>query len=110
MKRTGALVLCVLLAACGPAPDAPREQLIVAKRASLHAVADSLAAHHVIRSPGRFILVAQLYGLLLPHYRGLDRHLRPGRYEFAQGETTRKILDDMLSGRTKDDFFTVPEG
>ncbi len=101
---------CALLAACGPAADAPREQLIVPKRASLTAVAESLAAHQVITSPERFLIVAHVYGWLVARYRGLDRHLRPGRYEFARGETTRKILDDMLSGRTKDDFFTVPEG
>ncbi len=105
--------LCVgaLLPSCaGPAPDAPREVLLVPKRASLRAVADSLAAHQVITSPDRFLFLAHVYGLLLPHYRGLDRHLRPGRYEFPEGATTRQILDDMLSGHTKDDFFTVPEG
>jgi peptidoglycan lytic transglycosylase G len=110
VKRLGAVLACALLVSCGPAPNAPREQIIVPKRASLRAVAESLAAHHVIHSPPRFLLVAHLYGLVLPRYRGLDRHLRPGRYEFPDGATTRQILDDMLSGHTKDDFFTVPEG
>jgi len=108
--RLAVLALSALLSSCGPAANAPREQLIVPKRASLRAVAESLAAHHVVASPGRFLLEAHLYGLVLPKYRGLDRHLRPGRYEFARGATTRQMLDDMLSGRTKDDFFTVPEG
>jgi len=82
----------------------------VPKRASLHTVADSLAAHGIIASTGRFLLAARALGWFSPAFRGLDRHLRPGRYEFAHGERTRKILDDMLRGNTADDYFTVPEG
>jgi UPF0755 protein len=114
--RTGApgkpalAVLTALLASCGPAADAPQQVVIVPKRATLTAVADTLAAHRVIPSPRRFVVEAHLYGLLFKRYRGLDRHLRPGRYEFPEGESAREILDAMLKGRTKDDFFTVPEG
>jgi UPF0755 protein len=105
------LCLCALLAACGgPAPGAPKERFFVPKRASLHAVADSLAAHRIISSTSRFLLTARVLGWFTPAFRGLDRHLRPGRYEFAHGERTRKILDDMLKGNTADDYFTVPEG
>jgi hypothetical protein len=46
-RRLGAAVslgLCALLASCGPAPNAPREEFIVPKRATLRAVADTLAA------------------------------------------------------------------
>jgi len=82
----------------------------VPKRASLHTVADSLAAHHVITSTRSFLLRARLLGWFESKYRGLDRHLSPGRYEFARGERTTKILEDMLKGNTADDYFTVPEG
>jgi UPF0755 protein len=103
--------LIALVAACsGPAPGAPRERLFVPKRATLHAVAETLAAHHVISSPRSFLLRARLLGWFGPRFRGLDRHLRPGRYEFAHGESTQKILEDMLKGNTADDYFTVPEG
>jgi peptidoglycan lytic transglycosylase G len=111
LRASVALCVGALPAACGgPAPNAPREEFLIPKRATLRAVADTLAAHHVITSPRRFVLIAHLYGVLLPAYRGLDRHLRPGRYQFPRGARTRTILDDMLKGRTKDDFFTVPEG
>lgn len=114
MKRrgaVGALALAGLLAACGgPAPAAPRERLFVPKRASLHSVAESLAAHHIISSTRGFLLTARVLGWFGAQFRGLDRHLSPGRYEFAHGERTRKILEDMLKGNTADDYFTVPEG
>jgi len=104
------LCLCALLAGCGPAADAPHERIIVPKRASLRTVAESLAAHHVIVSADRFMLSARLLGFFVAQYRGLDRHLRPGRYDFVLGERTRTILTAMITGRTDDDFFTVPEG
>ena len=109
--RAAGVLLIALLGACGgPPKDAPRERLFVPKRASLHSVADSLAAHRIIASTSRFLLTARVLGWFTPAFRGLDRHLRPGRYEFAHGERTQKILDDMLKGNTADDYFTVPEG
>jgi UPF0755 protein len=105
------LCVCALLVACaGPSPGAPRERFIVPKRASLHAVAESLVAHQIIPSTRGFLLRARVLGWLDAQFRGLDRHLRPGRYEFAHGETTKRILEDMLRGNTADDYFTVPEG
>ncbi len=104
------LCLCALLSACGPAANAPHERIIVPKRASLKTVADSLAAHRIIASTDRFLLSARLLGFLVAPYRGLDRHLRPGRYDFPVGEKTRTILSAMITGRTDDDLFTVPEG
>jgi len=102
---------CALGLSCaGPSPGAPRERLFVPKRASLHTVADSLAAHQIISSTRRFLLAARILAWFTPAFRGLDRHLSPGRYEFAHGERTRKILEDMLKGNTADDYFTVPEG
>ena len=110
-RALGPLCAGALLLSCGgPAPDAPHERFIVPKRASLKAVGESLAAHRVISSPIRFRLMARLLGWFTPRFRGLDRHLRPGRYEFARGERTGRILQDMLAGNTADDYFTVPEG
>jgi UPF0755 protein len=109
-RCASALLVSALLSSCGPAPDAPQERIILPKRASLRTVADSLAAHHIIASRGRFLLSARLLGVLVPQYRALDRHLRPGRYVFPVGERTRTILSAMITGRTDDDLFTVPEG
>jgi UPF0755 protein len=111
LRATVTLCLVALLTSCGgPAAKAPSERIIVPKRASLKAVAESLRAHDIISSPTRFRLTARILGWLHPRFRGLDRHLRPGRYEFVRGERTDKILEDMVSGNTVDDFFTVPEG
>ena len=104
------LCACVFLSSCGPAANAPHERIIVPKRASLRTVADSLRAHRIIGSTTRFMVTARLLGVLVAEYRGLDRHLRPGRYDFPLGATTRSILSAMVAGRTDDDFFTVPEG
>ena len=104
--------LCVWasLSSCGPAADAPRERVIVPKRATLRTVADSLAAHHVIGSQNRFLITARMLAVFVSRYRGLDRHLLPGRYEFARGDRTGTILTKMITGKTADDIFTVPEG
>jgi UPF0755 protein len=110
MKRAVRLCLCALLASCGPAPDASHARIIVPKRASLKTVAESLAAHRIITSRTRFLLTARLLGVVVAQYRGLDRHLRPGRYDFALGDRTNTILTKMITGRTDDDLFTVPEG
>ena len=110
-RAAARLALCLLLAACGgPGPGAPHQRIIVPKRASMKTVAESLAAHRIIASPERFLLKARLLGVFVREYRGLDRHLRPGRYDFPVGERTRTILSAMLNGRTDDDLFTVPEG
>lgn len=110
-RVASALLLAALAAGCGgPPAGAPRERFFVPKRASLHTVADSLFTHHIIASTRSFLLRARMLGWISGKYRGLDRHLRPGRYEFARGESTRKILEDMLKGNTADDYFTVPEG
>ncbi len=111
VRASALLAVCAAALSCsGPPPGAPRERLFVPKRASLRTVAESLAAHQVITSTRSFLLRARLLGWFGTQFRGLDRHLRPGRYEFARGERTRKILEDMLKGNTADDYFTVPEG
>lgn len=110
LRASVRLCLCALLSSCGPAANAPHARVIVPKRASLKAVAESLGAHGIIRSQTRFLLTARFLGLFIAEYRGLDRHLRPGRYDFAVGDGTRTILAKMIAGRTDDDLFTVPEG
>ena len=105
------LCLCVLLAACGgPPKGAQLEAFFVPKGASLHTVADSLLAHHVIASPRWFLVRSRVLAFLYPSLHGLDHRLSPGRYEFRRGERTRRILTDIVRGNTADFLFTVPEG
>jgi peptidoglycan lytic transglycosylase G len=109
--RGASVLLLVLAAACGgPSKGAPLEAFVVPKGASLHTVADSLLAHHVIPSTRGFLLRSRLLAFVYPPLHGLDHRLSPGRYEFRHGERTRKILDDIVKGNTADYLFTVPEG
>jgi hypothetical protein len=106
----GALSACLLAACGGPAPNAAREHIIVPPRATLAAVTDSLVAHAIVTSTRRFRLTARILGTVWPKLRGVDRRLRPGRYEFPVGEKWTAILNDFVTGRTDDEFVTVPEG
>jgi UPF0755 protein len=99
------------LASCGgPAADAPREHIIVPRRTTLAAVTDSLVAHRIVTAPRAFRFVARVLGTVWPKLRGVDRRLRAGRYEFPLGEKWTVILGAFITGRTDDEYLTVPEG
>jgi len=105
------LGVCLILAACGgPEAGAPHEHILVPKHTTLAAVTDSLAAHGIVTSPRTFRATARILGTFWPPLRGVDRHLRPGRYAFPRGERWSVILSALRSGRTDDAYFTVPEG
>jgi UPF0755 protein len=113
-KSAGAalrLGACALLLSCaGPAPDAPREHIIVPHHATLAAVTDSLVAHGIVTSPRTFRAAVRVLGAAWPKFQGVDRRLRPGRYAFPRGERWTVILSALSTGRTDDALFTVPEG
>lgn len=103
MRFRSLLPVSVLLAACaGPARNAPVANVYVPRGASLAAVADSLVAHRVVTSAAKFRLYARL--------QGLAKRVRPGLYEFPEGERFGTIVGALKSGRTHDFFFTAPEG
>jgi UPF0755 protein len=105
------LCLCVVLASCGgPAADAPHDHLIVPKHTTLAAVTDSLVAHGIVSSPRAFRAVARALGAVSARFRGVDRRLRPGRYDFPRGERWTVILSAFITGRTDDELFTAREG
>ncbi len=109
--RLAPVLLAALVWGCGgPSEGAPLEAFFVPKGASLHVVADSLLAHRIIPGTRSFLVRARLLSVVFPSLHGLDHHLTPGRYEFRQGERTRKILEDIVRGNTADFLFTVPEG
>lgn len=106
----GALSACLLAACGGPAEDARTEHIIVPRRTTLAAVTDSLVAHGIVASPRGFRLTARILGTVWPKLRNVDRRLRPGRYEFPVGEKWTVILSAFITGRTDDEYVTVPEG
>ncbi|MDP3775302.1 MAG: endolytic transglycosylase MltG [Gemmatimonadales bacterium] len=96
-------LLVLLAAACAePAPTALRANVYIPRGSSLAAVTDSLVAHRVVTSSWQFRMYARV--------RGLARRVRPGLYEFAEGERWTTIVSALESGRTHDFLFTVPEG
>ncbi len=94
--------LLLITAACGPAPGAPKERIVIPPGASLPAIADSLSVHGVITSPGWFRLVARV--------GGYDRRLKSGEYELIRGQGARLALRALVGGHAILTRFTVPEG
>lgn len=96
------LLLWLGATACGPAPGARQEVVLIPPGASLRAVADSLAAHQVIQSRFWFRLVARV--------SRKDRRLRSGSYALARGAGGISALGALTGGRALLTRFTVPEG
>jgi UPF0755 protein len=101
LRLTG-LALTLALVACGPAPDAPRERVVIPAGASVHSIADTLAAHGVISSRRWFRVLARL--------GGYDRRLRSGPYELIRGQGARGALRALTGGHALLTRLTVPEG
>lgn len=103
-SRQGNLLGTILLLAvgCGPAPGAPRERIVIPPGASVHSIADTLAAHGVISSQRWFRLLARL--------AGYDRRLQSGPYELIRGQGARSALKALTGGHAILSRFMVPEG
>ena len=86
--------------ACGSSAQTAR--VILPPGATFGAVTDSLAAHGVITSRGRFKLLARL--------RGVDRSVHAGVYEFPAGTSEWRVLSMLARGKKAALRFTVPEG
>jgi UPF0755 protein len=91
----------LVLVACA-APAGPPERVPIPPRSTFSAVAESLAAHHVIWSPLWFKLVARV--------RGVDRNTKAGVYEFRRHTPVARVLAALAAGRTASARLTVPEG
>ena len=101
MKRA-LLLLALATGACGPAPDAPREQVFLGEGISFRAVTDSLAAHGIVGNRAWFGLVARL--------GKYDRRVRSGLYEVPRGERALTVLRTLAEGRAVTVRLTIPEG
>jgi len=99
-----ASVLLAGIAACGGEPSGEPARVVVPRGASLHRVADSLAAQGVIgeREKSFFRLYARL--------KRDDRGIHAGQYEFRPGQGWGEILSDLTAGRVITVRLTVPEG
>jgi UPF0755 protein len=96
------VAISLLLAACGPPAGTPREIVGIPSGATLHAVADSLAAHHIISSRLWFRLAARV--------SRTDRKLQSGSYALPRGAGGIAALRALTGGHALLTRFTVPEG
>jgi UPF0755 protein len=98
---SAAAVLTAQSACRSPAPG-PIERVTVPPKARFSAVADSLAAHGVIRNRLWFKLVARV--------KRVDRTTKAGVYELARDAPIGDVLQALAEGRTASARLTIPEG
>lgn len=90
-----------LLAACGGGTG-DTERFVVPDGATLHAVADTLSAHDIIKWAAGFRVYTRL--------KGSDDGIKAGTYELQQGLGWSRTLDALVAGRVVTVPVTVPEG
>jgi UPF0755 protein len=91
----------LLLSACGGGSDTV-QRIAVPPGATVRAVADSLAAHHLIASTTWFRFRART--------ARIDRSLKAGIYEFQPGASVTAILRALKTGDALHFRVTLPEG
>ncbi|MEJ2217533.1 MAG: endolytic transglycosylase MltG [Gemmatimonadota bacterium] len=96
-----AALLASLLAACGT-PKGEPERIRVPAGASFGSVADSLAAHGIVRSRWWFGLYARV--------TGATENIKAGTYAFVPGTPWRTVLGDLTAGRILTEKLVIPEG
>ena len=89
------------LEARGPAQNPPI-LITVKKGMSLSQLGETLRAASLLREPRLFVLLAR--------WRGMDRNIRSGNYEFNGNATPGEILEALVSGPQKLDFVVIREG
>lgn len=94
--------LLVLVAlACSRIPESP-VRVTIPRGATLVAVADTLEARGVIRSPEIFRFYSRL--------TGRQRFIRAGTYDFPTQTSARRALRILLRGRLAERRVVLPEG
>jgi UPF0755 protein len=89
------------LEARGPAQNPPI-LITVKKGMSLSQLGETLRLASLLREPRLFVLLAR--------WRGMDRNIRSGNYEFNGNATPGEILEALVSGPQKLDFVVIREG
>ena len=103
--RTGGptLLAALFLFGCGnPGQTGGEEVVVIPAGATVRAVADSLAAHGIIRSRFWFRMLTKL--------QGKERQLQRGAYAFSRGAGSGEALSALLEGRAILQRLTIPEG
>lgn len=88
--------------ACGTAPAGDPVQVGVPPGSTLSDVADSLESRGVLSSTRWFKMLGRI--------RGVDRQLRPGRFELTPGASAGELLDRLLNSESLELRVTLPEG
>jgi peptidoglycan lytic transglycosylase G len=102
MNRSLLGVLALMVVGCGTSPKAKRVTVTIPPGATLDAAIDSLAAHDVVRSPGRFKWYA--------HLRGLGSSLKTGEYLLPPDAPWNDVVTTLKRGHGAEVRWTVREG
>ncbi len=104
-RRAGGLLslAAVGLLSCGSPPNpGSQEVVVIPAGTTVRGVADSLAAHGIIRSRFWFRALTRL--------RGKERQLQRGAYLFARDAGSGEALDALIAGKSILQHVTIPEG
>jgi len=97
-----ALATAALLATACRSSGEPTERVVIPAGATFSAVADTLAAHHLIGSKGWFKFLGRV--------RRVDRSVQAGVYDIPTQASAWHVLTTLARGRVVLARFTVPEG
>lgn len=103
-RLTTLAVSAALLAggACSGDATGAAARVVVPSGSSFRTAAESLASAGVVENPTLFRLYAK--------FRGKDRSLKPGTYEFPTGAAWSDVLEALSEGRALRATITIPEG
>lgn len=96
------LLAVTILVACQPGGEGESVQVRIPSGSGLGVVSDTLASRGIIQWPYGFRMYAR--------YRGDDRSIKPGVYEFRTGSRWSSVLDRLVRGDVLTVRFTIPEG
>jgi UPF0755 protein len=98
-----AVYLDLIFYADKPVDATVDERVVLVKRGQSFAGAvDMLQEQNIIRSPGRFRLLARI--------KGADTRIQAGEYLLKGSMTPNQILQTLIDGKVRLYRFTVPEG
>ncbi|HEX2205128.1 MAG TPA: endolytic transglycosylase MltG [Longimicrobium sp.] len=97
-----ALAIVLATAACGGNPSGPPVRVTIPRSSGLNAATDSLAAHDIIGNAGMFKVYAR--------WKGADRRLKPGVYEFRRGTAWDDVIRKLVTGDVVKTRVVIPEG
>ena len=100
---TRVVTLTTVLIACGnPDPEETTQRITVPQGATLSAVAESLHAHQLIRSPRLFKLYATA--------TGRQRDIQAGTFELPNNASMNQLLETLVTGTEALEALVLPEG